>query len=126
MADDFVLPMTRVEVVQTEETTQPEMAELVFLRGEVAPDGTILSPSRIVAIFRAVDAEGRYREDMEAVRYDITDDLDSEDPILKQRATVARGAVLFAVIPKTPTFAAAGLAGKTVRQAGIELLLSDK
>jgi hypothetical protein len=129
MADDFVIPMKRTVTEEQVEATQPEMHELAIVRGELAPDGTLLSPTLIVANFRAVDeATGRYRDDTETKQFRVTDYLPTEAELLEDperqpvlTASLARAALLAAVIPSTPEFVAAGLAGMTIRQAGMAL-----
>lgn len=110
--------LTVTKTVTSEEVVQPEMWQLSTERGEVSPEGVVLSPTRIIAIFRPTNEDGTYRTDVEPVRKDMVDLPNANDEALHDYVTIMRKAMLKAVVPNEEPFIALGVAGLSVELAG--------
>lgn len=119
-AAGFTLTVTKR--VESTEQVSPEMWQLSTERGEFDVEGNVLSPTRIIAIFRPTDAEGRYRQDVEEVRREMVDLPSANNPALHDFASVMRQALIKAVVPEVEPFIGLGVAGLSVEQAGPVLM----
>ena len=115
--------LTVNKVVTTTEEVEPEVWQLSLERGARTVDYSVIhEPSRIVALFRALNEEGHYRDDVDVIRVDMVDLPDALTTELHNIVTVMQKAIWNAVIPDTPEFEALGVVGMTVENAGAVLI----
>ncbi|MBI3909680.1 MAG: hypothetical protein HY320_01945 [Armatimonadetes bacterium] len=117
---DFVIPVQRV--VEQEEPMAVEVWQISILRGDAD------TPSRLALLFRPLDAEGRWRNDVEPIRAEFADQPESADPIQQTLATRLRGLILDAVVADSPdarqfeSLTGQPLVGRPVRMAGRDVV----
>jgi hypothetical protein len=116
LTEGFTLEVEKL--VRTPETVSPEMWQLAIERGELSAQGEVVSPTRVIVIFRPTDAEGRYREDVEPVRREMSDLPGAANPRLHNFVTLMRQCLIKAVIPHEEPFLTLGVEGLSIEQAG--------